>query len=213
MGAAPDHLKNNPLAVLRAYDAVSHHLDTRLGGVPATNIRTDQQWDQPAVWAPLMHALMQGLLNTPATLGPDDPAYRAVNDLALRLAQRYLDSTFCTWYATGGSTSATPKLPGLADTDVGVMFEKYNDNSTNVAAGGGEYEVVEGFGWTNGVLIWAVDTFRNRLKRPDCGDIKPALHHAPKERRSAVELHASDARRIKRFGRRARVERPSPLLA
>ncbi|ODA80388.1 hypothetical protein RJ55_03346 [Drechmeria coniospora] len=201
-GAAPARLKHNPLAVKRAYARVADHLDSKAGGVPATNIRTDQQWDEPAVWAPLMHAMMQGLLSTPPTFGCDDPAYRDVRALALALAQRYLDSTFCTWYATGGSTSATDKLPWLTDKDVGVMFEKYNDDSTNVAGGGGEYEVVEGFGWTNGVLIWAVDTFGNDLKRPDCGDIKPTLHDAGKKR-SAVELHASDASRVKKFGSRA----------
>lgn len=35
------------------------------------------------------------------------------------------------------------------------MFEKYSDEAINARGGGGEYAVVEGFGWTNGVLIWA----------------------------------------------------------
>ena len=204
MGAAPKYLKNNPHAVKTAYARVAEYLELRPGGIPATNYKTSQQWDQPNVWPSLMHPLMKGLLNTPATFGKDDPAYRSVHDMALTLAQRYLDSTFCTWYATGGSTSATPKLQGLSDTDVGIMFEKYNDNSTNVAGGGGEYEVVEGFGWTNGVLIWAADTFGNELKRPDCGDIKAAkTQGGGAKRRSAVELHARDASRTKKFGRRA----------
>lgn len=118
-----------------------------------------------------MYVLMQGLLNTPPTFGEDDPHYAATQDLALRLAQRYLDTTFCTWRATGGSTDETPKLGGLAPELKGVLFEKYADNSTNAAGSGGEYEVVEGFGWTNGVLIWVADTFHSKLKRPDCGNI------------------------------------------
>lgn len=52
------------------------------------------------------------------------------------------------------------------------MFEKYSDNVMNVVGGGGEYEVVEGFGWINGVVIWVVDIFGDKFKRLDCGDIE-----------------------------------------
>ncbi|KAK8125098.1 trehalase-like protein [Apiospora kogelbergensis] len=178
------------------------------GAIPATNIVTGQQWDQPNVWPPLMYVLMQGLLNTPPTFGEDDPDYRETQDLALGLAQRYLDSTFCTWRATGGSTSEMPQLQGLSPSDTGIMFEKYGDNSTNAVGGGGEYEVVEGFGWTNGVLIWAVDTFNTNLKRPDCGNITAAhtTTSSSKKKRSfgpsALELHPFDAKWTKRFGKR-----------
>ncbi|KAM4055189.1 trehalase domain-containing protein [Hirsutella rhossiliensis] len=217
LGAAREDLKK-PSAVKRAYARVARYLDARAGGIPATNYQTAQQWDQPNVWPPLMHPLMQGLLNTapgPEPSGPapaggadEQQAHRDVHALAVKLAQRYLDSTFCTWYATGGFTSETPKLPGLTDADTGIMFEKYADNSTNVAGGGGEYEVVEGFGWTNGVLIWAADTFSAELKRPDCGDIKAAKSGADggggnaRRSSSAVHLDARDARRIKMFGSR-----------
>ncbi|KAK0731519.1 glycoside hydrolase family 37 protein [Lasiosphaeris hirsuta] len=203
-GAAPDQLKNNPLAVLKAFLRVTEMLELKAGGIPATNFRTGQQWDEPNVWPPLQHVLMQGLLNTPATFGEDDPAYTAVQALALKLAQRYLDSTFCTWWATGGSTSQTPKLQGIGPAAVGTMFEKYADNATNVAGSGGEYSVVEGFGWTNGVLIWAADTFAGKLKRPDCGNIT-AAHVSPAKRgmqRRAVELDHWDAAWTKKFGAR-----------
>ncbi|KAL2018574.1 hypothetical protein VTK56DRAFT_616 [Thermocarpiscus australiensis] len=218
-GAAPAQLKNNPLAVQQAYARVARMLDEKRGGIPATNFATGQQWDEPNVWPPLQHIMMQGLLNTPATFGDDDPAYRAVQDLSLRLAQRYLDSTFCTWYATGGSTSQTPRLQGVSPDAVGIMFEKYADNATNVAGSGGEYEVVEGFGWSNGVLIWAADTFGDRLARPDCGNItaahtqpgkrKRGLDAGPQQRR-AVELDPWDAAWTKMFGRRALRKREEP---
>lgn len=210
LGAAKEELRR-PEAVLRAYAPVRRYLDARPGGIPATNYRTAQQWDQPGVWPPLMHPLIQGLLNAAPEpgagpcAGPEPPQRRDVRALAVRLAQRYLDSAFCTWYATGGSTSHTPKLPGLTDADVGIMFEKYSDNSTNVAGGGGEYDVVEGFGWTNGVLIWAVDTFSAELKRPDCGDVEAANADAPAARRrsaGALDVDARDAPSIKMFGRR-----------
>ncbi|TPX16693.1 uncharacterized protein E0L32_003634 [Thyridium curvatum] len=201
-GAAPASLKDNPLAVKTAYARVARYLDERAGGVPASNFNSGQQWDQPNVWPPLMHTLMDGLLSTPATFGEDDPAWRDTQALALRLGQRYVDSTFCTWYATGGSTSETPQLQGLTARDKGTMFEKYGDNATNVAGGGGEYAVVEGFGWTNGVLIWAADTFGSRLRRPDCGNITAAkVTPGTKKARRAVELDHFDAAWVKKFGR------------
>lgn len=203
-GAAPEELKNKPQAVKQAYSRVSEYLDAFAGGIPATNFRTGEQWDQPSVWPPLMHILMAGLQNTLAKCGEDESAYNDVHQLALRLGQRYLDSTFCTWRATGGSTSETPQLQGFTPEDMGIMFEKYADNATNIAGGGGEYEVVEGFGWTNGVLIWTVDEFGNELTRPDCGDLKPAQVHSKRDVRHAVELDARDARRVKKFGRRSR---------
>ncbi|PHH69441.1 hypothetical protein CDD80_6737 [Ophiocordyceps camponoti-rufipedis] len=174
-GAAP-HVLRQPEAVLRAYARVSRYLDLLPGGIAATNYQTGQQWDQPNVWPPLMHIMTQGLLNSAAGREhatcnkTSSSSSRKVRDLALRLGQRYVDSTFCTWLATGGSTAETPKREGLREEDRGIMFEKYADNSTNSAGGGGEYEVVKGFGWSNGVLIWAADVFGRELVRPDCGE-------------------------------------------
>ncbi|OAA62595.1 trehalase precursor [Niveomyces insectorum RCEF 264] len=223
-GAAPARLKNDPLAVKLAYARVDAYLAANAGGVPATNLQTGQQWDQPNVWPPLQHVLMQGLLNTPPTFGTNDSDYQAVQSLALRLGQRYLDSTFCTWYATGGATTETPQLPGFTPAANGTIFEKYTDNATNGAGSGGEYTVVEGFGWSNGVLLWTVDTFRNQLTRPDCGNIT-AANITPGKRSveaeggdgggglarrarppSAVQLDPYDAKWIKMFGSRSRDE-------
>ena len=70
------------------------------------------------------------------------------------------------------------------------------------SGGGGEYEVVEGFGWSNGVLIWMGDVFGRELKTPDCGDITAAEVHPDskrKRKRSAVELHKYDAKFVKRW--------------
>ncbi|KAH9891494.1 glycoside hydrolase family 37 protein [Xylariomycetidae sp. FL2044] len=203
LGAAPSHLKDNPLAVQSAFRRVSDLLFEKVGGIAATNLQTGQQWDQPNVWPPLMHILISALRSTPATFGEDDPAYIQTQELALELAQRYLDSTFCTWRATGGSTDEAPRLDGLNPDEVGIMFEKYADNSTNVAGSGGEYEVVEGFGWTNGVLIWLADTFTNELQRPDCGNLTAVNLDVLKRHASfgqrAVELPPRDAQWIRKF--------------
>ncbi|KAF2087427.1 glycoside hydrolase family 37 protein [Saccharata proteae CBS 121410] len=182
-GAAHESLKCNPLAVRKAYAHVEALLDRFPGGLGATDLATGEQWDQPNAWPPLQYILIKGLLNTPATFGTEDPEYKWTQDMALKIAQRYLDSAFCTWRSTGGSTDEFPKLQGT-NTD-GIMFEKYSDANINVAGGGGEYSVVEGFGWSNGVLIWAADVFGDRLEVPNCGNITGATVNPDKKKRQS----------------------------
>lgn len=183
-GAASPHIRDDPSAVRRAFARVERYLDARAGGIAPTNFRSGQQWDQPSVWPPHMQMLIEALLLRSEEPEPElvqsgtttgsrrDEADRAwARGLALRLAQRYLDSTYCTWRATGGSTPSSPKLASVVNTTAdrgGIMFEKYSDASLGRAGGGGEYEVVTGFGWTNGVLIWVADTFGPLLQSPPC---------------------------------------------
>jgi alpha,alpha-trehalase len=203
-GAAPESIKSDPTALRRVYARIDQLLENRPGSIAASNIVTGQQWDEPNVWPPLVHILMQGLINTPLDLFTSTSTnetqstedYIWTQDLALRLAQRYVDSTFCTWRVTGGATNETAQLQGAEGN--GTMFEKYSDESTNARGGGGEYTVVEGFGWTNGVLIWAADVFGGQLTTPDCGNIT-AVDIPEKRKRSAVELGKRDALWVKKF--------------
>lgn len=48
-GAAPWFIKNNPLAVAKAYKRVEQQLEKFPGAVPASNIVTGEQWDEPNV--------------------------------------------------------------------------------------------------------------------------------------------------------------------
>lgn len=96
-GAALPGIKSNPSTVRKAFGRISDYLDSRRGGISATNFGTSQQWDQPNVWPPLMQMMMEGLLNTPATNGEQDEDWIWTQDLALKLGQRYLDSAYCTW--------------------------------------------------------------------------------------------------------------------
>ena len=115
-------------------------------------------------------------------------------NLASELAQRYLDSAFCTWRSTGGAVpNVLPELPSSSPDANGTIFEKYADNSTDVAGGGGEYAVVPGFGWSNGVLIWAGDVFSHELKAPDCGNIEAANVTESLQRRWSLEDHEKKA--------------------
>ena len=39
------------------------------------------------------------------------------------------------------------------------MHEKYDATRPGERGGGGEYNPQVGFGWTNGVVLWLLDTF------------------------------------------------------
>ncbi|KAJ2795272.1 hypothetical protein H4R21_005176 [Coemansia helicoidea] len=145
-------------AATRAFAAVGRELDANAGGIPATLRDSGLQWDWPEAWPPLQYVAMQAALRT----GHDE--------VARRVAQAFVDTVFCGWYATGGS------LPGVLlqlpnATDSGHIFEKYSSQQIGAPGGGGEYSVQPGFGWTNGVLLWTLDVFGPQLVAPQC----PAL--------------------------------------
>ncbi|CAI6337415.1 unnamed protein product [Periconia digitata] len=200
-GAAPAALKADPSAVKRVYGRVEALLDDRAGAIAASNLKTGQQWDEPNVWPPLEYIIIQGLLNVPVSSSSSSATnaetdYVQTQSLALKFAQRYLDSTFCTWQATAAIAASTNSTEG--GKSGGIMFEKYSDTSIDAAGGGGEYEVVEGFGWSNGVLIWIADVFGERLKTPSCSDGE-SKGAGKRRKRSAVEIDAWDGKWVKRF--------------
>lgn len=112
------------------------------GGVPASDVATGQQWDYPNVWAPIQQLLMAMYLRL-------DNGTRGVHyDTALHIAQRWINSTYCGFQLFG------------------QFFEKYHAEHVGHPGGGGEYTVQEGFGWTNGVVLWTLDRFAADLKVP-----------------------------------------------
>ncbi|KAJ2779152.1 hypothetical protein H4R18_004183 [Coemansia javaensis] len=155
-----------PESVPRIAAQLERVLDANRAGVPATLRHSGQQWDWPMAWPPLQYVAMQATLQ----LGR--------HDLALRIAQMFVDSVFCGWYTTGGSLPGVlAKLPGTADS--GHIFEKYSSVDVGQPGGGGEYQVQPGFGWTNGVLLWALDLFGPQLRTPQC----PGVALRPAQRR------------------------------
>ena len=93
------------------------------GGLITTLNETGQQWDAPNGWAPLQWLAIQGLRNY------------GYNDLADKIKQY--------WVA----------LNNKVYKNTAKMVEKYNVSDLTLKAGGGEYPVQDGFGWTNGVLL------------------------------------------------------------
>ncbi|KAI8866754.1 hypothetical protein GQ42DRAFT_108288, partial [Ramicandelaber brevisporus] len=81
------------------------------------------------------------------------------------LAQRYVSTVFCGWYATGGSIdNFLPKIANV--TDDGHIFEKQSATAIGQAGGGGEYTVQTGFGWSNGVLLWLLEKYGKDIVHP-----------------------------------------------
>lgn len=93
------------------------------GGVVTTLVNTGQQWDAPNGWAPLQWMTVKGL---------DNYGHKA---LALEIANR--------WIAINEKVYK----------NTGKFVEKYNVEDMTLEAGGGEYPVQHGFGWSNGVYL------------------------------------------------------------
>ncbi|WP_046246992.1 alpha,alpha-trehalase TreF [Hymenobacter terrenus] len=107
----------------------------RPGGLLTTPNATGQQWDAPNAWAPLQYLAVMGLRRYQQTALADTIAHRWV-----RLNVRVFNQT-------------------------GKLLEKYNVEKTDLLAGGGEYPLQDGFGWTNGVLLRLLNEERPALQR------------------------------------------------
>ena len=95
----------------------------RAGGVLTTLDDTGEQWDAPNGWPPLQWLTVQGLRRY---------GYDALAD---RVAARWME------------------LNERVYANVYKMVEKYNVVDMALLAGGGEYPVQDGFGWSNGVYL------------------------------------------------------------
>ncbi|OXA60695.1 trehalase [Folsomia candida] len=107
------------------------------GGIPSSMAQTGQQWDFPNGWAPLNHMVVEAF---------EYSGNQAAQELAFDLAQRWTRTNHLA-YLTHNNT----------------MFEKYDVTCLGCAGGGGEYEVVVGFGWTNGVILDFLQMYGNRM--------------------------------------------------
>jgi alpha,alpha-trehalase len=93
------------------------------GGWVTTLSQSGQQWDAPNGWAPLQWIVFKGLLNY------------GFDQVAMSGARRWIDNVMGTFR------------------DSGRLLEKYNVMQPGLTPTGGEYDVQDGFGWTNGVLL------------------------------------------------------------
>lgn len=93
------------------------------GGWLTTLVETGQQWDRPNGWAPLQWIAYCGLERY------------GFHDEARAGASRWVDDNVAIYR------------------NHGRLLEKYNVEERGLAGAGGEYEVQDGFGWTNAVLL------------------------------------------------------------
>ena len=93
------------------------------GGLRTTLSKTGQQWDAPNGWAPLQWVAAYGLQQY------------GYDRLAAEISQR--------WRANNERVYD----------NTGKLVEKYNVDDIELEAGGGEYPVQDGFGWSNGVYL------------------------------------------------------------
>ncbi|KAL7749723.1 hypothetical protein RI367_004951 [Sorochytrium milnesiophthora] len=117
------------------------------GGVPTSFMASGQQWDSDNAWPPLQYFALHTLA-------------QVNNDSVINLAQRVVNAAYCSWLETD-----------TANHTGGFMFEKYNASHVGLIGGGGEYVTQEGFGWTNGVILWALDKYGQGLQEPECPPI------------------------------------------
>lgn len=97
------------------------------GGWVTTLNHSAQQWDRPNGWAPLQWLVYQGFRN----YGFDAESRTG--------AERWVADNIEIYGRTGR------------------LFEKYDVERVDALASGGEYDVQDGFGWTNGVLLTLMD--------------------------------------------------------
>lgn len=102
------------------------------GGLQTTLNNTGQQWDAPNGWAPLQWIAVKGLNNY------------GYAPLTAEISHRWIENTRRVYQNTG------------------KLVEKYNVQDVTLEAGGGEYPVQDGFGWSNGVYLKLVQSVDDR---------------------------------------------------
>lgn len=106
----------------------------KTGGLVTTLATTGQQWDAPNGWAPLHWVAIQALRNY------------GYHDLANEIKKR--------WIQTNTNIYNEHRK----------LVEKYNVIDPSMSAGGGEYLLQDGFGWTNGVLLALLHEDRKKAR-------------------------------------------------
>lgn len=99
-------------------------------------------------WAPLeyfidkMYENLRENSETPLVKDRIDKAHR-------HTVQRWIHATYCGWRRNG------------------TFYEKYDVTRTGQSGYGGEYQVQDGFGWTNGVILYYLEKHGEWLQAPE----------------------------------------------
>ncbi|EFO15755.1 trehalase [Loa loa] len=106
-------------------------------GIPTSLNNSGQQWDLPNGWPPLQHIIIEGMRKS------DNPE---AQEMAFKLARKWILANYKIYDTTK------------------KMWEKVDVTGTIPKPGaGGEYDVQDGFGWTNGVILDLLVTYHDRM--------------------------------------------------
>jgi alpha,alpha-trehalase len=153
----------------------------------ASDLNVSSHADEALIGQTSPDSGLQYVSTAPSNIGKASSDTELWSDTLIRsLANRFVASALCSWYATGGQLNLStqegrdrwppqPVPESTADTDPtaaaaspGHMFEKYSQTSTSASGAGGEYQVQVGFGWTNGVSIFLSAEYGEILQEPVC---------------------------------------------
>ncbi|KAM3722808.1 Trehalase [Dirofilaria immitis] len=110
-------------------------------GIPASLKNTGQQWDLPNGWPPLQHIIIEGMRKS------DNPD---TQEMAFKLARKWILANYKVYETTK------------------KMWEKIDVTGAIPKPGvGGEYDVQDGFGWTNGVILDLLVNYYDRMTIAD----------------------------------------------
>jgi alpha,alpha-trehalase len=130
------------------------------------------QWDMPNAWPPLQFSTIKAIQ---FALGQasDCPSNQRewLQTMLHRVAQTFINAAYCGWKSTGGILFQKEHLEhqaGVEQPGQGHLFEKFHAIKVGESGYGGEYEPQEGFGWTNGIVIWTLNEFGHVLELPSC---------------------------------------------
>ncbi|CAD5211712.1 unnamed protein product [Bursaphelenchus okinawaensis] len=148
---AHDEILNNTFRRMKEMGAWDY-----VGGIPASLTTSQEQWDFPNVWPPLVHMVVEALRKS-----SDSTLKKAGYDLATKFVA-YSYEVF---------------------KEYGYMFEKYEATGRRKVGSGGEYKVQQGFGWTNGVVLDIIMTYKDEI------ELAPRFIEEPEENTEPWYLH------------------------
>lgn len=125
----------------KAVDSLRASVINAPGGIAASSIRTGQQWDWPNVWPPLQYFLAEGCLSASNLLAQADKERLSAEaeNLAESTKKKFIHAARLAWEK------------------VHTLPEKFDCQDAGACGSGGEYECVQGFGWTTGLVIHWLD--------------------------------------------------------
>lgn len=118
------------------------------GGVPASLQQTGEQWDFPNAWPPLQSVLIGALRAS---------GNKSAHEEAARLAGVWVRANYAGYRRWR------------------KMFEKYSATEPGHQGGGGEYDVQDGFAWTNGVALHLLELYGDSMTLHDDIPQPPAV--------------------------------------